>query len=127
MQEPHSLPLEHPQGEDGEEEEEEVDEKVEAVHQVGLCLGKVSMYFHLEISGRGGRNRTFGNHELLTSSLTLASTPDEKSRVAMTFVIAPILSPFSFVLLPYWAHLITFQQHPRNFHSSQTGTIRCYL
>ena len=47
MQEHDSLPLEHPEGEDGEEEEEEVDEEVKAVHQVGLCLRKVSVYFHL--------------------------------------------------------------------------------
>ena len=49
MQEHDSLPLEHPEGEDGDEEEEEVDEEVEAVHQVGLCLGKVSVYFHLAL------------------------------------------------------------------------------
>ena len=47
VQEHHPLPLEHPEGEDGEEEEEEVDEEVEAVHQVGLGLGKVSVHFHL--------------------------------------------------------------------------------
>ena len=47
MEEHDPLPLEHPEGEDGEEEEEQVDQQVQAVHQVGLRLRKVSVYLHL--------------------------------------------------------------------------------
>ena len=61
MQEHDSLPLEHPEGEDGEEEEKKVDEEVKAVHQVRLCLGKVSMYFHLTISGILWKKHYFGH------------------------------------------------------------------
>ena len=47
MEEHHPRPLEHPEGEDGEEEEEQVDQQVQAVHQVGLRLRKVSVHLHL--------------------------------------------------------------------------------
>ena len=47
MEEHDPLPLEHPEGEDGEEEKEQVDQQVQAVHQVGLRLRKVSVYLHL--------------------------------------------------------------------------------
>ena len=47
MKEHHPLSLEHPEGEDGEEEEEQVDQQVQAVHQVGLRLRKVSVHLHL--------------------------------------------------------------------------------